>query len=129
MTPVMEEKNLYLADFVVSGLEEVSAVHAGDLDRVLERKEHSLARALLRVELEQVFAEIKDFATGDVVALAAREDRRQRALAAAVRAHDGVHLAGVDRQAHAFEDLFVLHAGGEVFDFENWFSHLYFIPF
>ena len=59
------------------------------------------------------------FAAGDVVAVAAGEDGGQRALAAAVRAHDGVDFAGVDGQVDAFEDLLALHAGAEVFDFEN----------
>ena len=47
---------LVLADFVQRGLEEIGAVHAGNLDRILEREEQPFARALLGVEVEQVLA-------------------------------------------------------------------------
>ena len=39
-----------------------------------------------------------DAAAGDLVAVAAGEHLGERALAGAVRAHDGVHLAGADRR-------------------------------
>ena len=45
-----------LALGVERGLEEVGVVHAGDLDRVLERHEHAFAGALVGIHLEQVLA-------------------------------------------------------------------------
>ena len=45
-----------LAHRVERGLEEVDVVHARDLDRILEREEHALARALLGRQREQVLA-------------------------------------------------------------------------
>ena len=108
-----------LADFVERGLQKVGAVHAGNLDRILEREKDAFARAFLGIEVEQVLAAVKHFAAGDVVAVASGQDRGERALAAAVRPHDGVDFAGVDGEVDAFEDLFALDAGAEVFDFEN----------
>ena len=49
---------LVLADFVERGLEEVGAVHARNLDRILEGEEHAFAGALLGVEVEQVLAAV-----------------------------------------------------------------------
>ena len=43
-----------LADRVQRRFEEVGVVHAGDLDRILERHEHALAGALFRIHREQV---------------------------------------------------------------------------
>jgi hypothetical protein len=34
-----------------------------------------------------------------------------------------VDFTRVDGQVHAFEDLFALHAGVQVFDFEKWLVH------
>src|SRR5206468_3246211 len=102
-----------------SRLEKNRAVHARNLNRILKREEQSFARPLLRIEVEQVLAVVKHLAAADVVTVAARKHRSQRALAAAVRAHDGVDFARVDGEADALEDLFALNARAEVFDFEN----------
>ena len=56
---------------------------------------------------EQVLAAIDDAAGRDLVVLAARQDLRERALARAVRAHDGVHLAGRHVQRQALQDFAV----------------------
>ena len=58
-------------------------------------------------------------AAGDVVAIAAGQHLRERAFAAAVRPHDGVHFAGVDGQVDPFEDFLAVHAGMQIFDFEQ----------
>ena len=84
-----------LAHGVERGLEEVGVVHAGDLDRVLERHEDAFAGALVGVHLEQVLALEEDVAAGHFVLGMAGERARQRALAGAVGPHDGVHFAGV----------------------------------
>ena len=57
-----------------------------------------------------------DRAAGDFVGRMAGQHAGERALARAVRAHDGVHLAGVHRQVEAFEDVFALGAHAEIFD-------------
>ena len=108
-----------LADFVERGLEEIGAVHAGNFDRILEREKHPFARAFLGIEVEQILAVVKHFAAGDVIAVAAGEHRGERALAAAIRPHDRMDFAGIDGEVDAFENLFALHTGAEVFDFEN----------
>ena len=115
-----------LADFVERGLEKIGAVHAGNLDRILEREEQAFAGALFGIKLQQIVAEVIDRAAGHVVAVAPGQHRRERALAGAVRAHDGVDFARVDGEADALEDLFAFHAGVEVFNFENRFAHLNF---
>ena len=91
----------------------------GNLDRILEGQEDAFAGALLGVHVEQVLAAVDDFAAGDLVAVAPGEDAGQRALAGAVRPHDGVDFAGVDGEVDAFEDLPALDAGGEVSDGED----------
>jgi hypothetical protein len=108
-----------LADFVVGGLEEVGAVHAGNLDGILEGEEDAFARALLGIECEQILAAVDDLAGGDVVTVAARKDAGERALAAAVGTHDGVNFAGADGEVDAFEDLAAFDAGTQVLDGEN----------
>ena len=55
-------------------------------------------------------------AARDLVAGAAREHVRERALARAVRAHDRVHLAVRHLQVDPVEHLAVADAGVEVFD-------------
>ena len=61
-----------LADGVERGLQEVGVVHAGDLDRILERQEQALAGALLGVHVEQVVALVEHRALGDFVLGACR---------------------------------------------------------
>ena len=48
-----------------------------------------------------------------LVAGAAHDHVGQGALAGAVRAHDGVHLAGADREVDPLEDLLAGHAGAQ----------------
>ena len=59
----------------------------------------------------------EDLALGNLVLGPARDHVGQRALAAAVRAHDGVHLAGVYGEVHASEDLGVRDGHVQVTDF------------
>src|SRR5262249_19996653 len=108
-----------LADGVDGGAQEVVVSDAGDLDGILEGEEDALAGALLGVHVQQVLALVKDFAHGDGKGVAAGEDTGQGALAGAVGPHDGVDLAGVDREVDAAEDFFVLDAGVQVLDFEH----------
>ena len=60
-----------------------------------------------------------DRAAGDFVAGMAGQHPRERALARAVRSHDGVHLPGVDRERQPLQNFLVLGPDAEVFDFEQ----------
>ena len=111
------------ADFIIGGLEKVSAVHAGNLDRILEGEKHAFAGAFLGVECKQVLAAVYDFAASDVVAFAAGKDRGERALTAAVGAHDGVHFSGINREVDSFENLPAFHGGAQVLDGKNRLFH------
>src|SRR5580658_139565 len=90
---------------VERGAQEIHVVHARDLDRVLEGEEDALTRPLVGAERQEVAALIGDAALRHVVAVAAGENARQRALAGAVGPHDRMHLAGGDAQIDAAEDL------------------------
>ena len=67
-------------------LEEVGVVHAGDLDRVLERHEHAFAGALVGIHVEQVLALVEHLAAGDLVL---RDARTARARACSCRSRSG----------------------------------------
>ena len=100
-------------------LEEVGVVHAGDLDRVLERHEHAFARALVRIHVEQILAVVGHLAAGDLVLGMPGRRPRQRALAGPVRAHDGVDFAGVDVQVDPLEDLLAFGANLQILDIKH----------
>ena len=108
-----------LALGVERGLEEVGVVHAGDLDRVLERHEDAFAGALVGIHLEQVLPLEEDLAAGDVVLRMPGQRARQRALAGAVGPHDGVHFAGVHVKVDPLEDLLVLGLDLQILDIEH----------
>ena len=61
----------------------------------------------------------RTLAAGDGVARTAGQHVGERALAGAVRSHDGVHLAGLHREGEAPQDLLVADAGVKVFDLEH----------
>ena len=86
------------------------------LDRVLERHEDAFAGALFGRHREQVLAVVRHVTAGDFVAGMAGQGARERALAGAVRPHDGVHLARVHVEAEAFENVFIFRLDAEVFD-------------
>ena len=54
---------------------------------------------------EQFLAVVDHLARGHLVGFAAHENLAERALAAAVGAHDRMHLAAIDREIDAFEDV------------------------
>ena len=60
----------------------------------------------------------KHAAAEQLVARTSGEHVRQRTLAGAVRAHDGVDFAWAHGEVDALEDLLAVYAGGEVFDFD-----------
>ena len=104
---------------VERGLEEIGVVHAGDLDRVLERHEHAFAGALVRIHVEQILALVGHLAARDLVLGMPGQRARKRALAGPVRAHDGVHFAGVHVQIDPLQDLFAFDADLQVLDFKH----------
>src|SRR5881396_1816421 len=73
----------------------------------------------LRRHGEQIVALIQHPAGGDGVGRMTRENLGERALARAVRSHDRVHLAGVDGEVDAREDLPSLDRGVEVLDLQQ----------
>ena len=107
------------AERVDRRLEEVGVVHAGDLDRVLEGEEHAFAGPLFRREVEQRVPFEEDLPSGHLVAVAARQHVRQRALARAVRAHDGVDFTRRDAEVDPGEDVLSIHRGAQILDFEH----------
>ena len=56
----------------------------------------------------------EDFTGGHCVVFVAAQHLGQRALARAVRAHDGVDFAGLDFKSQAFEDFAVRNASVEI---------------
>ena len=73
----------------------------------------------MRVHREEVFAVVGHRAGSDLVRRMSREHLRERALAGAVGAHDGVHLASQHGEVDAFENLFVGDGSAEAFYFEH----------
>ena len=57
-------------------------------------------------------------AAGDRVQIAAGQHLGQRALAAAVGPHDGMHFTGVDGEVDALQNFTIANFGVQIFDFE-----------
>ena len=101
-----------------------SEVPAHRLDRdfgalqVLEREEDPGRGAVLGRHGEQVLVLEEDLA-GDLVGLVAGEHVREGALARSVRPHERLHLAGLELETEAPEDLVVVDLGVEVRDGEH----------
>jgi hypothetical protein len=88
--------------------------------RILEGEEEAALRALVRAELDEVLAVEEDLTVGDLVRRVPHQRVGERRLAGAVRAHDRVHLAGVDRQVDALDDLgAVLERDVQVLDLQQ----------
>ena len=88
--------------------------------RVLEREKEALLGPLVGFHLDEVLAVEEDLALGDLVGRMAHERVGERALAGAVRSHDCVHLARVDRQVDTADDFRpVLQRNVEVLDLEE----------
>ena len=91
---------------VDGGLQEVRVVDAGNFHGVLERHEDALAGAIFRRELDEILAVVGDRSPGDFDLRMAGQRAGERALARAVRPHDGVDFALLDAQVDAAEDVF-----------------------
>src|SRR3546814_3545535 len=86
---------------------------------VLHGEEQPGLRALPRGEPEHLGAVEGDAAAEHLVAGPAHDDVGQRGLAGAVRAHDGVDLAGADGEVDPLEDLSTGDAGPKAADLED----------
>ena len=106
------------AQRVERGAHEIEVSDAGDLHRVLEREEDPGRGAVLGRHGEQVLALEEDLA-GDLVGLVAGEHVREGALARSVRPHERLHLARLELETEAPEDLVVADLGVEVRDGEH----------
>ena len=85
---------------------------------MLEREEDPGRGAVLGRHGEQVLALEEDLA-GDLVGLVAGEHVREGALARSVRPHERLHLARLELETEAPEDLVVADFGVEVRDGEH----------
>ena len=94
------------------GADEVGVGDAGNFGRILESEEDAGARALVDAHAQQVPAVHGDGAAGNDVAFVAGDHLRERRLAGAVRAHDGVDLAGGNFKGDALEDFGAVFEGG-----------------
>ena len=85
----------------------------------MERQEHALGGALVRLHLQQVLAPEQDFAIGDFITGLAGNDVAERRFAGAVRPHDRVHLAGIHGQRQSMENLVILDTNLQIFHFKQ----------
>src|SRR5579859_2951306 len=99
---------------VEGGPEEVGHRYPGYYDRVLEGEEDAHPRPLVRREGEHVLALEEHLTAVDRVPGMAGQRVRQRRLARSVRAHHRVHIALVDGEGHALEDLLAFDARAQV---------------
>lgn len=77
-----------------------------------------LARALVGFHLEDRLAVDQDVALGDDVVGVAGDRLGHRGLPGSVRPHDGMDLAGIDRQGDPLDDFLVPGGDVQVLDFE-----------
>src|SRR5262249_7440140 len=89
---------------VERGLEEVGVVHTRNLDWILERHEHALARARFGIHREQIPPVVQHLPRGHLVFRVSRQHASQCAFARTVRSHDRVDLSGIDRQMDPAKD-------------------------
>ena len=94
------------------GFQQVDVVDAWNFHRILESEKQPGARAFLGAHRQQIATLEHHGPASHFVILTAGQDLSQRALAGAVRSHDGVNLACVDRKIDAVEYFFARDAGG-----------------
>src|SRR5947209_4767501 len=78
-----------------------------------------LGRALIRIEAQNVLAVEQNLTLHDFVVGPSSQHMRERRLARAVRAHDGMHAALADRKVEAPEDLFALDFDVQIFHLQE----------
>ena len=92
---------------------------AGNFRRILKRQKHAPKRALVRLELQQVFSVEPNLAGRDLIVRLAGNDVGQGRLARAVRPHDRRDLARIHAETEAVQNRLVLDRNAEVLDFEH----------
>ena len=97
------------------GPEEICDGHAGDFAWILESHEEAFARAFVGLELKKIFAIHHYVALGYVVVRMTGEHLCKRALAGAIRPHDGVHFTARHSQAEPADNLLVRDRHVQVF--------------
>src|SRR5262249_9181358 len=70
--------------------------------------------------VEEILALIRDRSAGDGVRGMSGQHLRERALAGAVGAHDGMYLTGVHGESDSAKDLFVSRRGVKVTNFQHY---------
>ena len=81
--------------------------HARDFHRILEGQEQALARALIGLQLENFSPSMQHLAAGHRVIGMPGDHLGERALARAVRAHDGMHFSPGHGEGQAADNLLV----------------------
>src|SRR5208282_5804265 len=97
---------------------------ARNFGRILKRQKHPFERALIRLELQQIFSVEEYLAGCDLVVRLAGNNVGQGRLTRAVRPHDRRDLACVDAQAEAVDHRLALDRDAEVLNFEHCASTL-----
>jgi len=91
---------------------------AGNLERILECEEQTRRGALVRLHGEKVATVKQHFARGRLIVFLTGQHVSECRLARAVRAHDGVNLARIDRKIETFENFFAVDLDVQVLDFQ-----------
>lgn len=108
---------MILALFVDCRTHKVHHRHPRNLDRCLERQEDSLVCTVFGREGQQVLAVEGHCSPRHFVGRMSHQHVAQRALSGTVLSHQGMYLAVADGEVDAFQYLFAIDAGMQVFDF------------
>ena len=92
--------------------------HAGNFDRILHDQENTFAGTVFGRHRQKVAAAEFDRAGSNLISGFAAQKIGQRRLAGAVRPHNRVDFALVDRQVEAFDDFPAGHAGMQILNFQ-----------
>ena len=101
---------------LLRGAEEIGDGDAGDFARILEGEEDAGAGALIGFLFEDRDAVDEDIAARDCVVWVAGDRFGERGFAGAVRPHNGVHFAAVNREGEALDDGLFADGDVEVLD-------------
>ena len=94
---------------VQSFLQQRNVRDTRNLHRVLESQEYPLARTILRRHRQQVISHERNRPIGDLIVVTPRDDIGQRALARAIRPHDGMYFSRTYLQVEAIQNGFSIN--------------------
>ena len=105
--------------------DEVRQRDTGNLDRVLEREEHTLLGNLICTEISDVFIFESDGTTGNLITRIAHEGGSEGRLTCTIGSHDNDGLTTVDIHRDSVKDLLLFFRYGyeEVSYFQQFFCH------